>query len=166
MNDTDITENIDTSLIDYDSSKVSKIIYNIDDEQEIEQSQLDYHTNKNFGDWYYSKMIISHSWQDKNNTEFFTDYLEKQLQANNDSFENINIVYYKNELDIDIVYSFVLDPCRHLIDNLRIPSYKPNGIIFNNPDDINKWSFKIVVITTKGIYTANRYINETHIGFY
>ena len=70
------------------------------------------------------------------------------------------------DLDIDIIYSFEADPAKHLVDNLRIPLFKPNGILFNNPEDANKWTFKIVIITSRGIYTANRYITENIIGCY
>jgi hypothetical protein len=160
----DKTEILETTEIP--STLVSCIVYDLETEQEIEANNLDYHTYKNAGNWHYSKMIVSHSWQDKNNTEFFCDYLEFQLQTNNDCFENIHTVYYKNELDIDIIYSFETATAKHIVDNLRIPPFKPNGIIFNNPNDANKWSFKIIIITSKGIYSANRYITENIIGFY
>lgn len=150
----------------YDSTLVSHIVYNLEEEQKQEQADYDYHFNKDHGNWQYSKMIVSHSWQDKNATEFLTDYLERQFQSNNDCFENIQTVYYKNDLDIDIIYAFEADPAKHLVDNLRIPAFKPHGIIFNNPDDANKWTFKIVIITSRCIYTANRYITENVIGFY
>ncbi len=150
----------------YDSTLVNHIVYNLEEEQKQEQADYDYHFNKDHGNWHYSKMIVSHSWEDKNATEFLTDYLERQFQLNNDCFENIQTVYYKNDLDIDIIYSFEADPAKHLVDNLRIPLFKPNGILFNNPEDANKWTFKIVIITSRGIYTANRYITENIIGFY
>lgn len=149
-----------------DDILASHIVYNLKDEQNQEQLDYDYHHNKDHGNWQYAKMIVSHSWEDKTNTEFFTDYLELQFQTNNDCFENIRTVYYKNDLDIDIIYSFEAEPGKHLIDNLRIPPFKPHGIIFNNPENANKWSFKIVVITTRGIYSANRFINDTIIGYY
>ena len=150
----------------YNAGLVNYIVYNLEEEQNKEKEDLEYHFNKQHGNWYYAKMIISHSWQDKNATEFFADYLDSQFKANNDCFENIQLVYYKNDLDIDIIYVFEADPGKHLVDNLRIPPFKPNGIIFNNPEDTNKWAFKIVVITKKGIYTANRYITDNIIGFY
>ena len=177
LNDTDIpTEseryNLDGLVnssddeLDYGTIPINCIIYNLEEEQQVEQVRADYHFKKENGNWYYSKMIITHSWQDKNNTDFFWDYLDKLFRSNNDSFNNIQTVYYKNELDIDIIYSFESEPGKHLIDNLRIPSFKPNGIIFNNPLDANKWTFKIIVITSRGIYSANRYISEDVIGFY
>lgn len=153
----------------YDSSldkPISVICYDLEEEQNIEKLQNEYHIEKQSSDWYYAKMIVSHAYQNKNNTELFSDHLEKQLHKNNDSFENITTAYYKNDLDIDIIYEFSQEPAKHLVDNLRIPAYKPQGIIFSNPEDANKWSFKIVVITTKGIYSANRYITEELIGCY
>lgn len=145
---------------------LSFISYNIEEEQNIEKEQNEYHTMKNTGDWYYAKLIISHAYQDKNNTDLFCDHLEKQFQKYNDSFDNIITVYYKNDLDIDIIYQFSKEPAKHLIDNLRIPSFKQHGYFFSNAEDANKWSFKIVIITNKGIYTANRYITDNLIGFY
>jgi hypothetical protein len=169
IDDIDDIDNIDdiddTNNIDY-STTVNHIVYNLENEQNEELANYNYHLYKDTGNWYFSKMIVSHSWQDQTATEFLTDYLESQFQANNDCFENINAVYYKNDLDIDIRYSFEADPGKHLVDNLRIPAFKHNGLIFNNPEDSNKWNFKIVVITSRGIYAANRYISEGIIGFY
>jgi hypothetical protein len=92
--------------------------------------------------------------------------LEKILHDNNDCFDNIQTVYYKNDLDIDIIYNFEKEPAKHIVENLRICPFKPNGILFNNPEDTNKWSFQIVVITSNSFYSANRFINESLIGFY
>ena len=47
-------------------------------------------------------MIIEHSNKDKANTDYFLDCLDNELHKNNDSFENIEKVFYKNDLDIDI----------------------------------------------------------------
>jgi len=149
-----------------EGNHVSFIGYDLEEEQNLEKLQNEYHIMKQSGDWYYAKMIVSHAYQDKNNTDLFIEHLEKQFQKNGDSFNNIITAYYKNDLDIDIIYQFACEPAKHLIDNLRIPAYKPNGIIFSNPEDANKWSFKIVVITNKGIYSANRHITEDLIGCY
>ena len=157
---------IDYDYHGYEDNLVSFIGYNLEEELNIEKLQNEYHIMKQSGDWYYAKMIVSHAYQDKNNTDLFCDHLEKQFLKNGESFDNIITAYYKNALDIDIIYQFSQEPAKHLIDNLRIPPYKPHGIIFSNPEDANKWSFKIVVITNKGIYTANRYITEDLIGFY
>ena len=158
--------NREDNLDNEDNRKVSFIGYNLEEEQDIENAQNEYHTLKQSGDWYYAKLIVSHAYQDKGNTDFFCEHLEKQFQKNADSFDNVIVAYYKNDLDIDIIYEFSKEPAKHLIDNLRIPAYKPHGIIFSNSEDANKWSFRIVVITTKGIYTANRYITEDLIGCY
>lgn len=152
---------------DYQYEKNSVFIaYDLEEEQNIEKHQFEYHKNKSSGDWHYSKMIVSHSYQNKNNTEFFFDHLDKLFQKNGDCMNNVISVYYKNDLDIDIVYEFAPGPGIHLLDNLRIPAYKPDGIIFSNAEDTNKWSFRIIVLTKKGIYSANRYINEDVIGCY
>jgi hypothetical protein len=161
--------NIEVDCNDYygcEEHPVSFIVYDLEEEQNLEKLQNEYHILKQSGDWYYAKMIVLHAYQDKNNTDLFCDHLEKQFLKNGDSFDNIITAYYKNDLDIDIIYQFSQEPAKHLIDNLRIPAYKPHGIIFSNPEDANKWSFKIVVITNKGIYTANRYITEDLIGCY
>lgn len=165
----DIDENCTCEFCEYQRNtvgQVSFIGYDLEEEQNQEKLQNEYHINKDHGDWYYAKMIISHAYQDKNNAVFFWDHLEKQMLKNGDGFENIITAYYKNDLDIDIVYQFAKEPAKHLIDNLRIPAFKPDGIIFSNREDANKWSFKIVVITSKGIYSANRYITEDLIGCY
>ena len=111
-------------------------------------------------------MIISHSNKDKNNTEFYFDYLDVQMQSNNDSFENIEKVFYRNSLDIDIVYIFEGVIAKFIVENLKIFKYKPIGYVFNKDVNQNKWYFTISVITTKNIYTSNRYINESIIGYY
>lgn len=145
---------------------VTLIGYDLVEEQKIEKLQHEYHMEKCYGDWHYAKMIISHAYQDRNNTEYLFDYLDKLMHKNGDFIGNVQHVYYKNDLDIDIVYEFTPDPGIHLLENLRIPAYKPHGIIFSNSEDTNKWSFKIVVVTSKSIYTANRYINDELIGCY
>ena len=139
------------------------------EEDEIYDEHLanDYHREKSYGNWQYAKMIVSHSYTNANlNTEFFWDYLDTQFQANNDEFNNIIKVYYKNDLDIGIIYEFEPVVAKYLVENLKIQSFKPKGYIFNGDENQNKWEFKIVVITTKGIYTANRYITENTIGCY
>jgi len=146
--------------------KRTLIYYYEEDDMHDEELNYNYHIKKNFGNWQYAKMIVSHSYNDKLATEFFWDYLETQFNANNDSFDNIIKVYYKNDLDLGIIYEFDNQIAKYLVDNLKIQSYKLKGYIFNGDENINKWSFKIVVITSKGIYTANRYISENIIGFY
>ena len=164
----DNSDNSDDSDGDvYSENKKTCIHYYEDDELYDEQVADDYHIEKSFGNWQYAKMIISHSYTNANlNTEFLWDYLETQFQANNDDFNNITKVYYKNDLDIGIIYEFEPVVAKYLVENLKIQSFKPKGYIFNGDENQNKWEFKIVVITTKGIYTANRYITENIIGCY
>jgi hypothetical protein len=148
------------------SDKKTLIYYYEDDDMHNEEINYNYHINKNFGNWQYAKMIISHSYNDKQATEFFWDYIEAQFNTNNDSFDNIIKIYYKNDLDLGIIYEFENEIAKYVVDNLKIQSYKPKGYIFNGDENQNKWAFKIVVITSKCIYTANRYITDNIIGFY
>lgn len=155
--------------LDEDNNSYGKktfIYYYEQDDMHNEELNYNYHIKKNCGNWQYAKMIISHSYNNKQATEFFWDYLESQFTANNDSFDNIVKVYYKNDLDLGIIYEFDNQIAKYLVDNLKIQSYKPKGYIFNGDENLNKWTFKIVVITSKGIYTANRYITDNTIGFY
>ena len=141
------------------------IHYNEDDEIYKEQIANDYHCTKSFGNWHTAKMIVSHSYSNAY-TDFLWDYLSIQFQENNDDFNNIIKVYYKNNLDIGIIYEFETVIAKYLVDNIKIQSFKPKGYIFNNDENQNKWDFKIVVITSKGIYCANRYITDNIIGCY
>ena len=91
--------------------------------------------------------------------------MDNELQKNNDSFENIEKVFYKNELDIDIVYEFDTTISKYIVENLKIFKYKPDGYLFKNDINQNKFNFTITIITSKNIYTINRYINENQMGF-
>lgn len=142
------------------------MIYNEKKEMDEEKQLFDYHKSKDCGYWKIAKMIITHSTKDKNNTEFFLDYLDNELKKNNDKLENINKVFYTNHLDINIVYEFEETIAKYIIENLKIFKFKPLGYIFNTDINQNKWSFTISVITNKSIYTSNRYITENQIGFY
>jgi hypothetical protein len=155
----------ESNLETFTSNKKTCIDYYEDDEIYDEQVSNDYHQNKDFGNWQYAKIIVSHSY-DNLYTDFLWDYLVSQFQANNDDFNNITKVYYKNNLDIGIIYEFEPAVSKYLVENLKIQSFKQKGYIFNTDENLNKWEFKIVVITTKGIYTANRYITENIIGCY
>ena len=162
----------DTETINYDeiTTYTDSLVYCIEDEQYIEELDNKYHLEKNTGNWAYAKLIISQSYDNKSNTEWFSDYLEELFEKNNDFFSNIVSVYYKYEsncnADIDYVYEFETAVAKHLIENLKIQPFKPHGYIFNNDENTNKWSFKITVITTKNIYSANRWIADNLIGFY
>ena len=142
------------------------MIYNEQTEINEEIQLLNYHKNKDCGYWKIAKMIISHSTKDKNNTEFFLDSLDSELQKNNDKLENIEKVFYTNNLDIDIVYEFEATIATFIVENLKLFKFKPLGYLFNKDVNQNKWDFTISVITSKSIYTYNRYISENQLGFY
>ena len=93
---------------------------------------------------------------------YYFDYLDKQLTENYDSFENIKYLYYKSSVD-KILYVFDKLIAKYMVENFKINEYKPNGIIFASD---NSWDFQITVITSKGVYCANRYITDTIIGMY
>ena len=142
------------------------MIYDEKNEIAIENQLYNYHKNKDCGYWKIAKMIIAHLNKDKNNTEFFLDCLDNELHKNNDNLENIEKVFYKNNLDLDIVYEFEGSIAKFIVENLKIIKFKPLGYIFNKDVDQNKWEFTISVITTKNIYTSNRYISENQIGYF
>jgi len=137
------------------------LFYNEQKEMQDEIDGYNYNLNKNTGNWLIAKNIISNSKKDKTNSEYFWDYLEL-LFKESDNFDNIKkVIYSANES----VFEFDSTIAKYVVDNLKICKYKPNGYLFNNSEN-NKWSFKIVVITNKNIYSANRYIDETSIGCY
>ena len=160
--DENTSENAGEEYIE-DNRKVC-IYYDEDEEIYNEQLSNEYHYEKSFGNWHTAKMIVSHTYSLY--TEFLWDYLDMQFQANNDDFNNIIKVYYKNNFDIGIVYEFENVIAKYLVDNIKIQSFKPRGYIFNTDENQNLWNFKIVVITTKGVYCANRYITDNIIGCY
>ena len=142
------------------------MIYDETKEMDEETQLFNYHKNKDCGYWKIAKMIIAHANKDKNNSEFFLDYLDVQLQTNNDNLENIEKVFYTNNLDSNIVYEFEGTIAKFIVENLKIFKYKPVGYVFNKDVNQNKWNFTISIITSKNIYTSNRYINENQIGYY
>jgi len=156
----------DEDIIIKDQPKQLYMIYDEKKEMELEQQLLNYHQQKNSGYWKIAKMIIEHSIKDKANTEYFLDCLDNELHKNNDSFENIEKVFYKNDLDIDIVYEFDTSISKYIVENLKIFKYKPSGYLFKNDSNQNKFKFTITIITSKNIYTINRYINENQMGFF
>ena len=140
----------------------SYLFYNQDQEIQDEISSFNYHLQKNSGDWLLAKHIVSYS-KDKLNTEFFWDYLDLMFKETDDNFDNINkIIYSSNES----LFEFDTNISKYIVDNLKICKYIPSGYLFNNSNDTNMWSFKIVVITNKNIYAANRYIDENKLGCY
>ena len=164
------TDSLDTqeheSIVNEIFQKPLYMIYNENTEMNEECQLLNYHKNKDCGYWKIAKMIVAHSTKEKNNTEFYLDYLDIDISKNNDNLENIEKVFYRNNLDIDIVYEFEGAIAKFIVENLKIFKYKPLGYIFNKDVEQNKWDFTISVITSKNIYTSNRYISETQIGYY
>jgi len=142
------------------------MIYDEKKEMELEQELLNYHKQKNSGYWKIAKMIVEHSSKDKTNTDFFLDSIDNEFIKNKDTFENIEKVFYKNELDIDIVYEFDTSISKYIIENLKIFKFKPDGYLFKNDINHNKFNFTITIITSKNSYTINRYINENQMGFF
>ncbi len=142
------------------------IYYNENDDINKELELYNYHTYKNVGNWNSAKILLTQSNNDKQLTHYLHDYLDIQFKNNNDCFDNISKVYYINNVDIDIIYEFNNTVAKHFVDNIKIQPYIPDGYIFSNSIDTNKWKFTITIITSKNIYTANRYITHTHIGFF
>lgn len=136
------------------------------EEQEDEYACMMYHQLKNSGDWYLAKMIIAKcndiTCSALTNKVFYFDLLDIQLQQNADCFENIHSVYYKSS-ELDVLHQFAEPIAKYIVDNLRINEFRPNGLIFNAD---NKWDFQITVVTSKGVYSANRYIGDGVIGFH
>ena len=133
------------------------------EQQATEQELLDYHTNKENGNWFYAKTILKDNSENSQNTVFLCDYFEKLFEKNNDCFDNITTVFYKGNLESDFLHEFEPAVAKHFIDNFKIPEYKPDGYVFSSN---NSWAFKIVVVTKNNIYAANKYINKDLIGFY
>ena len=133
------------------------------DDRVEEELNYDYHKYKNTGNWFYSKKIIENARNDKQRLTYFIDLFEKHLNENNDSFDNIRSVFYKANYDIDMVYEFEEAVGKFFVDNLKIIDYKPDGYLYSAD---NKWDFKIVILTTKNIYSFNRYINKDQFGCY
>uniref|UniRef100_A0A6C0HN30 Uncharacterized protein n=1 Tax=viral metagenome TaxID=1070528 RepID=A0A6C0HN30_9ZZZZ len=141
-------------------------------EQEVERKELEYHTVKSTGIWKLAKLIIARENVDTPPQQgtstvskvFYFDYLEKQMQAANDSFENIIYLYYKSySVTGDMLHVFDKPVAQYIVENLKIDEYRPNGLIFNAD---NSWDFQVTVITSKGVYCANRYVTRDIIGMY
>jgi len=145
----------------YELTDKTFLFYNETEEIKKETDAFNYHLLKNSGNWLIAKTIVSYS---KENTEFFWDYLDLLFKKNDtpDSFDNINKVIYSSN---ESVFEFDTVISKYIVDNLKISKYKPNGYIFNNNDSNNNiWAFTIIVITSKNIYSANRYIDDTTLG--
>jgi hypothetical protein len=155
-----------------DSKNTSKnscktyLVYDESVEMKTEIDNYNYHLYKNTDYWISAKTIVSSSIkniksQNKSQT-FFWDYLDILFKNNNDDFNNIQKVIYSTN---DVVCEFNNTIAKYIVDNLKINTFKPSGYIFSSTDN-NVWDFKIVVTTTKNVYSANRYIDENTIGFY
>ena len=142
------------------------MIYDEKKEMELEQELLNYHKQKDSGYWKIAKMIVEHSSKDKTNTDFFLDSMDNEFKKNKDTFENVEKVFYKNDLDIDIVYEFDTTISKYIVENLKIFKFKPDGYLFKNDINHNRFNFTITIITSKNSYTINRYINENQMGFF
>ena len=141
------------------------LVYDETTEINNEVSIMNYHTNKDSGKWQDAKIIISQSNQDNTRTEFLWDYLESKFKLNNDDFDNIRHIFYKDTF-FNSICEFTETPAKYLIDNLKIKKFIPKGYIFSTSDKLNEWNFTITIITTMGIYSANRYVDENLIGWY
>jgi hypothetical protein len=172
-NDTGIDTGIDTEDESEDDNDIdnldnlqsknkfnSYLFYNQSQEMQYEIDNYNYHLKKNTGDWLLAKNIIASS-ENKTNTEFFWDHLDLLFKDKQDNFDNIIKIIYSSD---NTLIEFDTKISKYIVDNLKICKYKPNGYLFNNNNDTNIWSFKIVVITSKNIYAANRYIDEHKLG--
>ena len=161
INNYDYENSSDEESINYDSK--TYLVYNEQTEINDEQTIMNYHINKDSGAWFDAKTIISQ--QDDTRTEFLWDYLESIFKLNNDDFDNIRHVYYKDTF-LNSICEFTETTAKYLIDNIKIKKFVPKGYIFSTSDKLNEWHFTITIITTVGIYSANRYVDENIIGWY
>ena len=153
----------DEESINYESRTF--LVYDEQTEINDELTMMNYHINKDSGEWLDAKTIISQSNQDNTRTEFLWDYLESRFKLNNDDFNNIRQIFYKDTF-LNSICEFSETTAKYLIDNIKIKKFVPKGYIFSSSDKLNEWHFTITVITTMGIYTANRYVDENMIGWY
>lgn len=153
----------DEESINYESRTF--LVYDEQTEINDELTMMNYHTNKDSGEWLDAKTIISQSNQDNTKTEFLWDYLESRFKLNNDDFNNIRQIFYKDTF-LNSICEFSETTAKYLIDNIKIKKFVPKGYIFSTNDKLNEWHFTITIITTMGIYTANRYVDENMIGWY
>ena len=161
VEEVEVVEVEDNECNNYDSR--TYLTYDEHTEINDEIAMMNYHTNKDSGDWLDAKTIISQ--QDDTRTEFLWDYLESRFKLNDDDFDNIRHVYYKDTF-INSICEFTETTAKYLIDNIKIKKFVPKGYIFSTSDKLNEWHFTITVVTSIGIYSANRYVDENMIGWY
>ena len=148
--DTIIENDIDTEMdteyqLDNDNYNYeSKTYLTYDEKIEIndELAMMNYHSNKDSGEWLDAKTIILQ--QDNTRTEFLWDYLESRFKLNNDDFNNIRHVFYKDTF-LNSICEFTETPAKYLIDNLKIKKFVPKGYIFSTNDKLNEWNFTITM---------------------
>jgi len=165
INDND---NDDHNNNDNNNTKKRKILisYNEEKENQDEALSLHYQIYKDSNEWLFAKEEIKNlSNQYKTDSVFLWDLLEKHLLANDDDFDNIKKIYYQNNQLSSNIYELNTTISKYFIDNIKVPIFKSKGYIFNsNHQNLNKFPFKLVVITSKTMYSINRYIDETTLG--
>jgi len=142
--------------------KKTYLVYDEAEEMSNEINDFNCHLYKNNNNWLSAKTIVSYSLKQHNSKSFFWDYLDILFKNNADDFNNIKKVIYSID---NIILEFNNTIAKYIVDNLKINNFKHSGYIFSNTDN-NVWDFKIVVITSKNVYSSNRYIDENTIGCY
>jgi hypothetical protein len=163
INNYDYENSFDKESINYESR--TYLTYDEQTEINDEIAMMNYHSNKDSGKWLDAKTIISQYNQDDTKTEYLWDFLESRFTLNNDNFDNIIHIFYSNKLN-NIVFKYSDTIAKYIVDNLKIKKFVPKGYIFSTSDKLNEWHFTITIITTIGIYSANRYVDENMIGWY
>lgn len=174
-NNTNQTDNSDTDTEpdtepEYEienKPKYTLLTYEEQKEIEDELELNEYNYKKDFGNWLNAKTYIKSINENKNNTEFFFDILANYFSGNSDDFNNIKEVLIEKD---EMLFRFNSEIGKYIVENLKIPSYKSKSYfsglsgLSGYDENVNKWVYKIVVITNKGFYCANRLIDETHYG--
>lgn len=91
-----------------------------------------------------------------------SDTDNKIIIKNDSSTDNVSEfgISYNTKINSNKVYEFNTGVAKFVIENLKIYKYQPRGYVFNTYINTNIFSFKIVIITNKSIYSINRYIDE------
>lgn len=147
----------------YEQIRYTYLVY--DEVQEMyDEAQTDnQHLKKDNGNWLTAKNLVKTSYDNINNTNFFLDILANHMRDNNDDFSAIKEVLYETETTI---HCFGTEIGKYIVENIKIPSYKSKSYfsgISGYDDNANKWGWKIVVVTTKAMYCANRLMSETQM---
>jgi hypothetical protein len=152
---------MDTTLL---PSNITTIVYDTLEEISNEFNVYNYNMNKDSGEWLDAKKIVSNT---NSQPEYLWDILNAEFNTNNDSFENIQKVYYHGLIDNEnVVREFSTEIAKYIIENIKINQYKASGYIFSTDPNVNKWDFSIVIVSSKSIYCANRYMNDTTLGYF